>query len=71
MPTVSLIVASTATTIGGGPQPLLTDADGVARATVWLEADDGTGMAPAVACSSGVPLQDGVTDRGFRLTRVI
>lgn len=67
MPTVSLIVASTATTIGGGPQPLLTDADGVARATVWLEADDGTGMAPSRRLLERGPLQDGVTDRGFRL----
>ena len=67
MPSVSVIVNTAATAIGGGPQPLLLDADGNPRATIWLEQDDGLGMAPSHRLVERGPLQDGVTDRGVRL----
>lgn len=66
MPTLSLIQGTTTAVLGADAQPLLLDADGNARATVWLDAHEGLGMAPSRRQSERGPQQDGETDRGFR-----
>lgn len=66
MPTLTVIVASNNTVLGNDGVPLLLDAAGNARATIWLEAHDGLGMAPSRRLSERGPMQHGETDRGYR-----
>lgn len=66
MPTLTVIVASNNTVLGNDGVPLLLDAAGNARATIWLDAHDGLGMAPSRRLSERGPMQQGETDRGVR-----
>lgn len=66
MPTLSVIVGGTTTVLGNAGVALLQDADGNPRATIWLDAHDGLGMAPSHRLSERGPMQQGETDRGMR-----
>jgi hypothetical protein len=67
MPSISLIQSGVPVLVGGAIQPWITDASGAALSEIWIEADDGVGMAPLHRLSERGPQQHGVTDRGFRL----
>jgi hypothetical protein len=67
MPSISLLQSGVPILVGGAIQPWITDASGAALSEIWIEADDGVGMAPLHRLSERGPQQHGVTDRGFRL----